>query len=226
MERRSKLAIALFIALGVFDFWLETRDGVNPVFRRYFNPASEASLSSWLATTQSLLLALTAWVGWRLARDRGSVRARGWLILAVSFTYLSLDDGAMVHERVATILNVSVGWIERFPSYTWQFVYLPLLAMLGAFVVLFLWTTLTTRLQRGLILAGLACLVFAVGLDYIEGLQRVGESLAFRHGSKVIEETVELIGVHLIWVAVLAHELLGQEPLRIRVVSAAESRPN
>ena len=97
----------------------------------------------------------------------------GWLLVAVLFTYMAVDDGAQLHERFATAFDTwrqqEAGLAGRFPSYTWQFVYLPLLAMLAAFVVLFLWSAVHRPAHRVLVIAGLGVLV----LDHLK--QAVGE---------------------------------------------------
>jgi len=223
LVRLSTIALTTFAVLFALDFFLNVGEpDASAVVRRYFNPASEASLASWVATTQTLLFALTLWLVFWTARIREPGRARGWFVLATGFTYLSLDDGAMVHERVATIVNATAdaiapaGLVERFPSYTWQFVFLPLLGMLAAFVVIFLWGTLRRPSLRASMLAGLMCLGLAVGLDYLEGLHRVEESEAYRHLSKVAEETIEMLGIFLLWISVLAHATAATPAMRLR----------
>jgi len=218
-------AIAIFLMLYGLEY-LTGGPSTNSVVKAYFNPANEASLASWVATTQTFLFALTLWlIGW-VTRGRGSVRARGWLILAAAFTYVSFDDGSMFHERVATIVNAATdsfgqgSLVGRFPSYTWQFVFLPVLAAVAVFALLFLWTELKRPALRALLLAGLACFSLAIGLDYIEGLRRAEESAEFRHRSKVIEETLEMLGMTLLWVSVLAHATANVASIRLRFPSA------
>ena len=155
--------------------------------RRLTNIAREDSLASWFGTTQTLLIGLTLWCIYLVVR-RGTTdrwRRAGWGVLASFFTFMAIDDGALLHERAGTVFErllsgdadsgaaTSLGsrWLETFPSYAWQIVVGPFFVLLGLFCLVFLWRELAGRRARLLVVVALACFASAVGLDFVEGLE-------------------------------------------------------
>ena len=128
---------------------------------------------------------------------------------------MAIDDGAAVHERLGTaadeIANTSVGW---FPSYTWQLVVFPFFAAMGLFILMFLWRQFTSTANRLCVLAALACLALAVGMDYFEGLENGYQWLinqtgwrlnVIQHFSKSAEEFLEMYAMTLLLISSIAH---------------------
>lgn len=217
--------------------------------RRFSNIAREDSLASWFGTTQTLLSAVTLWLLFLTARFQGASpwSRAGWLFLALFVTYMAVDDGAQVHERLGTAYSVI---LERshpealafFPSYAWQIIFVPLLAACGCGMLVFLWRELPLLHQRVLVVAALGCLVLAVGLDFVEGLepdhpwnlnrilsgdspaleawslQRFGQGAfdTFDHFSKSLEEFLEMVANTLLWVVFLRQLTLMTSELRVR----------
>jgi len=211
--------------------WTETG-----ALRRMFNIAREDSLASWFAVTQAFLIALTLWFVYAILRrsDYPRWRVTGWLVLAVFFTYMAVDDGAQIHERLGTAFktaSVAAGnSLGFFPSYTWQLLFLPLFAALGFFTLVFSWLELREGSLRTLLAAALCLLAVAVGLDFVEGLDddhpwnaftwlvehydidpwtraRFGSSdfNTVRHFSKSIEEAMEMAANSFLWFVFLRH---------------------
>ncbi|MBT8486300.1 MAG: hypothetical protein HKO59_06955 [Phycisphaerales bacterium] len=131
--------------------------------------------------------------------------------------------------------------LELFPSYPWQVLFLPFFGAAGLFMLAFLWRRLQTRRARGLLLAGIGCFVVAVGIDFVEGLDEdhtlnVNRMIAelpgvedyayerfdrdgyeaVRHFGKSLEETTEMFGMTLLWVAFLGHWMHIGGNLRVR----------
>ena len=205
--------------------------------RRLTNIAREDGLASWFGTTQTLLVALTAWGVLLLTRAAQAPRWRqaGWLIVAITFTYMAVDDGAQLHERLGTLSSeVQTGSgpsvIDLFPSYAWQVLFVPLFGLFGLLLALFLWYELKDRAALWLVLSALTCFAVAVGLDFIEGLDQdhqwnvyswiVGRvdltdftTARFRqtpyntveHFSRSLEEFLEMLANTLLWVTFLRH---------------------
>jgi hypothetical protein len=198
--------------------------------RRLFNLAREDGLASWLGTTQTILTALTLWLTYRLARAKPTPRWRqaGWLALALFFTYMAIDDGAQLHERLASTVDAltedSSGLLTSFPSYTWQILFMPLFGALGVFMLVFLWRELPTRASRLVLVSAIGCLSLAVLLDFFEGLEPdhalnlysyvddntdldlwAGERFdrsaydTLQHFSRSSEETLEMFAGSLLW---------------------------
>jgi hypothetical protein len=177
------LEVAFVILDGYLNLGLGTRISA---LRQLFNIASEDGLASWYASAQTLMIALTLWgIRFCARRDPQSSAAgrRGWLVLAVLFTWMAFDDGAQIHERLGTTFDdlLEAGtqagtssWLGRavalFPSYVWQVSVLPVLGVAAVVGFGLVWRALGERRLRLLILVGLGCLFVAEGLDFFEGL--------------------------------------------------------
>ena len=141
-----------------------------------FDATSELGLSSWIAVTQASLTAVTVW-GLVLLHRSGESRLRfwGWTVLAVFFTYLALDDGTHLHERIGVAFGESgassTGIAAAFPSYSWQFLLGPFFAAMGMFTLLFLWREVRDPRLRWRFVSALALLGLAVAMDFVEGLE-------------------------------------------------------
>lgn len=241
------ICLAAEIAFVALDYHVNYGRAVDigPV-RRMFNITREDSLASWFGTTQTFLVALTFGLLYAIARRRADSKGRalGWLVLAVFFGYMAIDDGAQIHERVGSALEAMLGGADRglgvFPSYTWHIVLLPVFAVLGLFLLAFLWMELPGRASRALMLAAIACFVVAVGLDFVEGLdvehrwnlyRRLSETYSLdgwararfhesafetlRHFSRSVEEALEMFATTLLWFVLLRHLPSAARELRI-----------
>jgi len=217
------------------------------MLRRFTNIANEGSLASCFGTTQTLLVAFTLWLIYVGARQREVApwRRRGWLILALFFSFMAVDDGTQLHETVGAVVE-SLGDLP-FPSYAWQFVFLPIFIALGLFTLVFLWRVLPLRSARLLVLAALCCFGIAVGLDFVEGLDPdhpwnfatgLSETIEFgdyteyrfrenaydtlRHFAKSLEEFLEMLANTILWYVFLGYLPVAMGSLHINPGRARE----
>ena len=151
-----------------------------------------------------------------------------WLALALFFTYMAIDDGAELHERLGTTVDAlkedSSALLDSFPSYTWQVLFLPFFGAFGLFMLVFLWKEIDTRSSRLVLVSAIGCLALAVVLDFFEGLEpdhalnvhtyiadntnldartrarfdRSGYA-TLQHFSRSTEETLEMLANSLLW---------------------------
>jgi hypothetical protein len=240
--------VAVEVAFVLLDFFVSFDQGSDvPAIRRLFNITREDSLPGWFGPVQTLLLGLTLWLVWGVERRRrpGEWATAGWALVASFFTYMAIDDGSKLHERLGSAFSrgIEVGsTLDAFPSYGWQLLLLPAFALLGLFTLVFLWRELGDRTGRLLLFGGIGCFAVAVGLDFVEGLdpglrdhpyrwlgreldlyrvsrQRFGLSPyeVIAHVSKAIEETIEMFGTTLLWIAVLRHLASRTGEIRLRL---------
>jgi len=195
-----------------------------------------------------MLVGLTVWAIVVVIRAQGAARWRqvGWTVVAMLFTYMAVDDGAQLHERFGTAVQVlreesDPSALAFFPSYTWQIVFGPIFAVLGLAVAVFLWRELSDRVALALVFAALSCFALAVGLDFIEGLDadhplnvytilttRTGVDAwaagrfgragyeALDHFGRSLEEFLEMLGGTLFWTAFLRVLTSVTPELRVR----------
>ncbi|MDO8795637.1 MAG: hypothetical protein Q7J25_13575 [Vicinamibacterales bacterium] len=244
--RASRIQLSLCVGAVIFLMWLDYYVNYSEwtdigAIRRLCNMTREDALASWFQVTQTLLTGLTALLIWFSARHRrsGGWHSTGWLVVALFFLYMAVDDGAQVHERIGTAFDElrerGVGPGVLFPSYAWQILFVPLLGGVGLFMFAFLWRTLAGRAARLTVLLAIALQAAAVGLDFQEGLapdhslnvysaivnrwdfvefadRQFGETPfdTVTHFSQSLEEGVEMISIALFWTLFIRR--LAQEP--------------
>ncbi len=173
------LLVELGLVLADYNVNLRGLDAPSQL-RSMFNIAREDSLPNWFSSAQTLMAAITSWMVFLVvqARAGSSALRRGWLIVALFFTYMAVDDGTRLHERIGTVFetlleNVAgAGLLQRFPSYAWQVFFVPLFAAAGLFTAWFLLRHSPRSRTRAVVLLALGLLGLAVGLDFLEGLGR------------------------------------------------------
>ncbi len=221
--------------------------------RKMFSTTSEEGLGSYFAVSQTLLVACTLGAVTYVKRASGASRWvwGGWLVLALFFAYMSVDDGVKIHERMGTVYKVvrerSNLPVSEYPSYFWQILFLPFFGAMGLFMLGFLWVQLGDRRSRIMLLLALTLLVLAVGLDFVEGLSKDHPANLYslildrwdleeytrgrfkrsafdtlRHFSKSIEEIfMEALANSLLWYIVLRHLVCSWSEIRVRFVDGA-----
>ena len=245
----ANLAFFLLDCLVNYRGWIDISS-----IRRLFNTTREDGMASWFAVTQTVMVALTLWLIFVTVRQQPGSRWRhaGWLVLALFFTYMAIDDGSSLHERLGSALETiqesgpEESWgaalLEVFPSYAWQVCLLPFFGALGLFTLVFLWRELSETPSRVLVAAAIGCLVLAVGLDFLEGLDpdhpwnvsaRLSERFGLeglttrgyrtpyevlRHFSKSFEESLEMLAMTVLWIVFLRHWIRSAGDLRVRFV--------
>jgi hypothetical protein len=222
------------VFLVVADYFIHFQDYVTEIgaLKRVFNLAREDSLGNWFGAAQLLVVALTLWLVYAAVRQTPvtSWRKISWALLAIFFTYMAFDDGARLHERLATAAKEFLddsALIEAYPSYPWQVVFAPLFVA-GTLLLLDIFRRgLSGRASRLMLGSGLALYIAAVGLDVLEGVPEYGPagaldilsdegSYAVRHYVKVTEEFLELLGGTCFLIAFLRHLAQTAPDLRFR----------
>ncbi|WP_412070107.1 hypothetical protein [Rubrivirga sp. IMCC43871] len=237
----------LAVLIVVLDVGLHHGGVLGDDLGGWFDGASERGLGSFVSVMQTALLALTTWGVVALARATGAPRARvwGWTLLAAAFSYLALDDGTMLHERVGSAFaDTSASETSAFPSYYWQLLLGPVFAALGLFMAAFLWRELPRR-QWVRVVGALALLAVAVALDFVDGLSLlhpanptgpIAAALGMAdptlgmdapalvtHIARVVEESLEIVAMTLLWSAILGH--LPSVAAGVRVCWAPDVAP-
>ncbi|NWF36001.1 hypothetical protein [Mariprofundus sp. KV] len=219
--------VAIELLLVLLDIVINYAEVIEYTsIHRIFNIAREDGLAGWFMASQTLVAALVLWFLYWLSRTHDGATAlqrRGWLVLALFFTYMSADDGALIHERLGTMFEEigaeagksgDVGllsqWLDMFPSYEWQFL-LPFFAAVGLYMLHFLWRVLGVGRPLLMVLAAFSCLALAVVLDFIEGVPKehalnlyswikqvwLLEDYTVDHFAKSLEEFLEMLGISL-----------------------------
>jgi|GEM_PF-628651 len=237
ISRRLLFACIFFILLlFCLDYLFTYLDlASKSQIRDLFDITSESSIGSWFMNIQTFLAGLTLgaifWATRILNLPRKTTLC--WLALCLFFVWMSMDDGAQIHERLSgaffSLLRGKGGgavpaWIGRlfvgFPSYIWPLLFLPLFGGMGLLLLVFVWLKLCWAPKLRWVLVGaLACMGTAVALDFFQGLglntpwnpyllimQRTGLGhLTVFHFGPAVEESLEMIGMSLLWYVFFRH---------------------
>jgi len=184
----SLIAIHVASMQIIFNRGLDLADamGLEYWHLSVFDLDEEESFGTWFSSGNlffaSLLLFLRARAA-RVAQEPGRI---GWMVLAVGFLYLSIDEVVALHELLNSLLEDS----------TWTTVAMPLVAALGLYFIPFL-RRLDRRMALRFVLAGAVYVGGAVGVEHYTDAQV--NSLHYNMWT-ALEEGMEMFGVILfIW---------------------------
>ena len=186
------------------------------VFYRVFDMTREESIPNWYASILLFCIGLTSLLIYAVQRAKG-VRGSDvspWLFFSGFFTFLSMDDGAKIHERLGSFFRDltedgdGIFWIfqdllETASTYSWQVFVLPVFLFIAFFMVFWGYQNVKNVKTQGWVLFGGLCIGAALGADYFEGLvdndvvSLEGRSLSvdtIEHYQRVIEEFLEMSG--------------------------------
>lgn len=177
-------AIVVIMFVAVFSI-----HRLTPIasWKEMFDIGGEANVPTWWNTTLLALVAVTALIAAEISERASAVR-RAWRIVAAAAAYLSLDEAASLHERLANVVPSEVD----VPTYAWV---LPgsLLALAGTAVLVVAGRHLPHPTAGRLGTALAAYGVAAVGLEAVNGRFRENDddSMLYTVGT-LIEESVEM----------------------------------
>lgn len=216
LQLRHKLWIQklfwILVTLAMVFYVLDLLVVFLPQFQKIpiqtiFNMSREDALAAWFASVQTLM------TGFVLLAIFGIIRARRWLVLALFFVYLAVDDGAGIHEKLGSSFDLLAQNPESAPifraiqlwnpSFSWHLFFTPIFVGMGFFILLFLWRELAQKNLGLILLMALGCYSLAVGFDFVEGIASLHRTLGdvfflepknFAHLLRATEELLELLG--------------------------------
>jgi len=184
------LVVALLLAAGGSSYW------------RYI--AAEDTPMTWLQSVVLVLCGATASLLATLGYLSGRSSWRVWLLLAVGFTGLGLDDRFAVHERLRdrVLSKIEIGLPWGAPG---DYVLLVVAAVGLVLLPRVLRTVSTHPLSRGLFLAAVLLALVVIGVDSFNPPD--SQSVDAERFEQTAEEIVEL-GSHLLFLLALLVRLV------------------
>ncbi|GAB2646572.1 hypothetical protein GCM10009743_22730 [Kribbella swartbergensis] len=168
------------------------------------NAAQERSLASWWTSALLIACCLMAVGASRLAVGDARRVARSWLVLAVVFALLSLDEVVSLHERGAGWTSAVFETGSLLARLGWT---IPAAAALvvSLFVLVPAIRAIPAR-SRVVIISGLATSIAgALGMEVVNVLlTEAGARYLWRHLAMTVEETAEMVGVVIVLLGVLS----------------------
>jgi len=171
---------------------------------RQFSLAEEANIPTWYSAMLLAACALClAAIAMSQSPDRPNYR-RHWLILALIFVYMSMDEAAVIHEMTIRPIREAFG-LGGALYYAWT---LPAALLMALFLASYLGFLrhLPAGSRNRFILAGLVYVGGAFGTEFIVSYWWDTHGDDFTNGMlNVIQESMEIAGASLFLSALLRH---------------------
>ena len=222
-------SIALFLAIqSLFnEFLIETyighsSDSVLALVLDLFSVNLEESIPTWFSTINLFIASgLLGLIALDVYKQQDKYRHH-WLGLALMFVYLSMDEGAVIHEILSDPLQILFN-TTGFLSFGWQIAAVPLVVIFGLVYLRFLFS-LPPHI-RNLFIA--SAVLYAGGALFIEGLSanqwyiNDGISLSYL-AIATVEELFEMLGVVLFIYTLMTYIVLRGNEYILDTQSVAE----
>lgn len=187
--------VVAIIVIHVYVILTDDLDLIGEEFiRRLADLDSEAAVPTWIST---MLMAAAAVLCWTESRLTDPEQRRRWALLGLGFFILSIDEVSGLHGSVRGPVRRLLD-IDNPLLYGWV---LPAIILMTVAAIYFypLIPTLPTKVRRRVLIAGIAFVVGAIGLEMVGGI--LAQS-GLRGGwtyflVSTIEELVEIISVFL-----------------------------
>ena len=173
-----------------------------------FNMDREANVPAWYSSTAILLCSLLLGIIAVHKRQAMDAFSRHWLGLCLIFLYMSADETAAFHERIAELGQVIIDHPGAL-KYAGLLPGLVLFLVVGLAYLSFL-RSLAPRTRNLFILAGV---LFMTAVIVVEALSYglLGSSRNVYMGTVIVEETMEMLGIAVFAYALMDY-LRGQVP--------------
>ena len=213
----KKVAIALFglvailavlhLATQYVIFFHTTGSFTTEILTR-FDMNNEISIPTWFSQTLLFMsAAIFAYIAYLKFSRKDKYRFH-WLSLGVLFMYLSIDEGAELHETLGVLdIANSLGFTSTYFGFAWVFPAMLIVLVLGALFLRFLLqlpnrTKVLFVLAIGIFLSG-ALGIEMLSADYLAQVQ--AENFTYRGVLVLFEEGLEMLGVATLIYALLSY---------------------
>ncbi|WP_146898956.1 hypothetical protein [Cellulomonas aerilata] len=193
------------VSLAIWLPWHDVESGPRFGLLQLTGVDREGGFPAWFSS--GLLLACAASLGTVAegVRRSGERRHWPWLLLAVAFTYLSMDEAVALHEQAIDPVQSALDLGGPF-FYGWVVVAIPAVVVLGVVLLPFL-RSLEPWTRRAFLVAGALYVGGALGLEMVEGLiaEAGGRGSTAMQIAVTVEELLEMVGLTIFLAAVNEH---------------------
>jgi hypothetical protein len=183
---------------------LEAHGGyADPIlFAQLFDLGSEGNIPTWFSVILLGMIGMVLLVAGVAGRAAGTGGLRWWFMAFVAF-FLSADESAELHERLADLGESMVDERTGLVTFAWVVPGAILAVTVGALLLWAAWT-IPPRVRWGLVAGGVIFLTGALGVEALSG------AIAERHGlldrryiyAVAVEEGLEMTGALVaLWAA-------------------------
>lgn len=162
-----------------------------------FNLESDTSIPTWYATITLLVCSTLIGSIGIMKAERKDRFALHWIVLAVLFLLLSVDEVARIHETIGMTVRLKLtGPLSGGLRHAWVLPGMLFITVVGLLYLRFL-SHLPRYIRFLFLLAGLIFVGGALGVEMINAYQRdqPGTTGFGYHAGSVVEETMEMLGI-------------------------------
>lgn len=177
-------------------------------FLDLFSVNAEKTIPTWYATVLLFGSAVILGVITAVKYQTRDLQTKYWAGLSIIFLYLSIDEGAVIHELFSTPLEETFN-TSGYLTFGWLILFIPLLLIFALLYLRFLFH-LPPRIRNLFILAGLFYVGGAVVVEAISA-NRYGldGGVSFTYlAIATVEELLEMLGVVLFIYGLLSYMVL------------------
>ncbi len=185
--------------------------------RGRFDVDNEISIPTWFSQVLLLVPAALSFLLYATVRNNTDNSRFYWALLGCLFIFLSVDEGAMLHEAFITKFREWTVSPETtgIGQHTWL---IPVAILLIILSVPFIKLLRSLPRKTALILtSGLALYVFGAIVYETLGLVLVSGEFAYQGLNVAFEEGLEMLGVIVIIHAILSHIKLKVDTFKVRI---------
>lgn len=167
--------------------------GLIPLFDLGMEANVPTFYSALLLLASSLLLTIIS----AAAVKSGSRFAKQWVVLAVGFFYLALDESAHIHELLIRPMRSLLGsYGQGIFFFAWVVPAIGIVVVLAVFFFRF-WLSLDRVMRWYFLVGGFIYVGGAVGIEMVDGLvaSQFGKDNLAYNLLIIVEETMEMTGV-------------------------------
>ena len=207
--------IALYLALQslLTEYLLEnvlskSNNSIFIPFIDLFSVNAEQTIPTWYSTIQLFVSAILLGVITAVKRQNHDPYTRYWAGLSLIFLYLSLDEGASIHEIFSDTLEVFYT-PSGYLTFAWLIVFVPLVIIIGLLYLRFLFH-LPSRIRNLFILAGFFYIGGAMVIEAISANRYFADGgVTFPYlAIATVEELLEMWGITLLIYTLLSYMIL------------------
>ena len=217
------LALQSLIGEYLLEIVLAGESSTIVAFIDLFSVNLEDSIPTWFSTLLLFLSNVLLTFIWGVKKRKDDRWKSHWLGLAIIFLFLSIDEGAGVHESTIDLIESFVE-TSGYLAFSWQILYFPLILIFGVIYFRFLRHLPTQTIW----LFTIAAAIYVGGAMFVEAISAnrwyLDGGISFRYlFIATIEEWLEMLGASIFIYALLDFIVVGRYAARIEFFPVTQS---
>ncbi len=192
--------VTVVVLIGLLNYLIPAFAGSDSQIRTLdlFDVGEEGSLPSWFSTVNLFFSAMLLFLVYRDSVRQNFRHKTYWLLLAVSFFVLSLDESAELHERLERFQGFASSVAPVLATHAWV-LYGSIIAFIFFLVFIPFLRMIHKRTAVLFVISGAIFLLGSLGLEFVGAIMRYtgiaeADDLIYKI-RRVFEEGFEMYGI-------------------------------